>query len=165
MGPSPVGKLTNLTPGENLWKMMRKDLLWTEAKDIWHIFLDPVWADFHGTPAAGNRPIPLVDAFPVSLWLYKEPEEVHEKKKTQDSKPQAKMHILGTVNSLISVQLNHYQLLFLMRMIEMIGEISAFLNEDVTHILGEEDEGSVAVGLMAPQIDVSLLMPAVSQSR
>jgi hypothetical protein len=35
----------------------------------------------------------------------------------------------------------------------------------VRHILGEDDEGSVAVGLVAPQLDVSLLLPAVSQSR
>lgn len=31
--------------------------------------------------------------------------------------------------------------------------------------IGEDDEGSVAVGILAPQIDASLLMPSVSQSR
>lgn len=75
------------------------------------------------------------------------------------------MHILGTVNSLISVQLNHFQLLFIMRMVEMISEITTFLAQDLKHILGEDDEGSVAVGVLAPQIDASLLMPSVSQSR
>ena len=44
----------------------------------------------------------------------------------------------------------------------MISEITTFLTHDVRHILGEEDEGSVAVGLLAPQIDASLLMPSVA---
>jgi hypothetical protein len=75
------------------------------------------------------------------------------------------MHILGTVNNLISVQLNHFQLLFLLRMMEMISEITTFLAQDVRHILGEEDESSVAVGLILPQIDASLIMPSISQSK
>ena len=44
----------------------------------------------------------------------------------------------------------------------MISEITTFLTHDVRHILGEEDEGSVAVGLLAPQIDASLLMPSIA---
>ena len=62
---------------------MRKDLLWTESKDVWYVHLDPLWADFHGTPAAaGSRPIPFVDAFPASLWLYKQ-----EENETEQNKP------------------------------------------------------------------------------
>ena len=44
----------------------------------------------------------------------------------------------------------------------MISEITTFLTHDVRHILGEEDEGSVAVGLLVPQIDASLLMPSIA---
>ena len=124
--------------------------------------LDPVWAEFHGTPSAGSRPIPLIDAFPLSLWIYKQPEEESLAAAAQPEPSQAKMHILGTVSSLISAQLNHYQLLFLLRVGEMISEITTFLTHDVRHILGEEDEGSVAVGLLAPQIDASLLMPSIA---
>ena len=57
-----------------LWPIMRKDLLWTEAKDVWYVHLDPLWADFQGTPATGSRPIPFIDALPASLWLYKQEE-------------------------------------------------------------------------------------------
>ena len=151
---------------------LQKDLLWVESKDVWAMRLDPVWAEFHGTPSAGSRPIPLVDAFPVSLWIYKQPEEDHLQGQGQGGgqghqggqhePSQAKMHILGSVSSLISAQLNHYQLLFLLRVGEMISEITTFLTHDVRHILGEEDEGSVAVGLLAPQIDASLLMPSIA---
>ena len=44
----------------------------------------------------------------------------------------------------------------------MISEITTFLTHDVRHILGEEDEGSVSVGLLVPQIDASLLMPSIA---
>ena len=75
------------------------------------------------------------------------------------------MHLLVHISQLVSVQLNHYQFLFLMRLLETVSEITTFLTQDVKHILGEEDESSMALGLIAPQIDVSLLMPSMSQSR
>jgi hypothetical protein len=57
-------------------RFKEKDLLWLESKDVWCVHLDPVWAEFHGTPSVGgSRPVPLVDAFPITLWLYKRPEE------------------------------------------------------------------------------------------
>ena len=64
-----------------------------------------------------SRPIPLVDAFPISLWIYKQPEEDHCQGQGQGQEggqgepSQAKMHILGSVSSLISAQLNHYQVM------------------------------------------------------
>ena len=75
------------------------------------------------------------------------------------------MHLLVHISNLVSVQLNHYQFLFLMRLLETVSEITTFLTQDVSHILGQEDESSMALGLIAPQIDISLLMPSVSQSR
>ena len=76
----------------------------------------------------------------------------------------AKMHLLVHITNLVSVQLNHYQFLFLMRLLETVSEITTFLTQDVSHILGEEDESSMALGLIAPQVDVSLLMPSISQA-
>ena len=75
------------------------------------------------------------------------------------------MHLLVHISQLVSAQLNHYQFLFLMRLLETVSEITTFLTQDVKHILGEEDQSSMALGLIAPQIDVSLLMPSMSQSR
>ena len=75
------------------------------------------------------------------------------------------MHLLVHITNLVSVQLNHYQFLFLMRLLETVSEITTFLTQDVSHILGEEDESSMALGLIAPQVDVSLLMPSISQAR
>ena len=39
---------------------LQKDLLWTDSKDVWSMRLDPVWAEFHGTPSAGSRLVVLV---------------------------------------------------------------------------------------------------------
>ena len=137
-----------------LWPIMRKDLLWNESRDVWHLYLDPLWADFHGTKSAGgSRPIPLVDAFPLDVWLYKEPEDFSNKKEDSDNTvARAKMHLLVQIESIINVQLNHYQLLFLMRFLETLGEITCFLTQDVRHILGEDDESSMVLGLCAPQV-------------
>ncbi len=176
IGRDDVGEAPNaaLQQHQDPFKGMRRDLLWTEAKDVWYLCLDPVWADFHGTPSTDNRPVPLIDACPINLWLYKEPDEDEKRREpinkavgvqnaASKSKQQAKLHILGMTGGLVSAQVNHYQLLFLLRTVETISEITTFLSEDVRHILGEDhnkDGGeSIAIGLVAPQVDVSLLMP------
>ena len=64
----------------------------------------------------------------------------------------AKMHLLVQIESIINVQVNHYQLLFMMRFLETLGEITCFLTQDVRHILGEDDESSMVLGLCAPQV-------------
>ena len=60
----------------------------------------------------------------------------------------AKMHLLLHITNLVSVQLNHYQFLFLMRLLETVSEITTFLTQDVSYILGESDESSMALGLI-----------------
>ena len=127
---------------KTLWPIMKKDLLWSESRDVWHLYLDPLWADFHGTRATGSRPVPLIDAFPLDIWLYKEPEELYNKaagKRTaaddtssqSQQQQRAKMHLLVQIESIVNVQLNHYQLLFLLRFMETLGEITTFLIQDV----------------------------------
>ena len=155
---------------QELWPVMKKDLLWTEAKDVWYVHVDPLWADFHGTPATGNRPIPFIDAFPATLWLYKQeesgssgpggqtgtstgskpiskPPPLPPRGKSTNALPInnkmnnkseivpniAKMHLLLHITNLVSVQLNHYQFLFLMRLLETVSEITTFLTQDVRY--------------------------------
>ncbi|XP_045598835.1 bridge-like lipid transfer protein family member 3B isoform X2 [Procambarus clarkii] len=52
---------------------MKRDALWIQARDILFIHCEPLWVDFFGVPAARNRPVPFVDAFPLSLWIYIKP--------------------------------------------------------------------------------------------
>ena len=94
----------------------------------------------HKTQIESSRPIPLVDAFPLDIWLYKEPEELQGSatakadKKTpscddQQEQQRAKMHLLVQIETIVNVQINHYQLLFLMRFLETLGEITCFLTQ------------------------------------
>lgn len=52
---------------------MNRDALWIQARDILFMHCEPLWVEFFGVPAARNRPVPFVDAFPVSLWIYVKP--------------------------------------------------------------------------------------------
>lgn len=55
---------------------LSREMLWTESRDIFCVRLDPVWADFFGAKSVGKaRPVPLLDALPVTIWLYKNPVE------------------------------------------------------------------------------------------
>ena len=87
-----------------------------------------------------------MDAFPLDVWLYKEPEELCAANKVGASLPEgeqeaasaaasAKMHLLVQIESIINVQVNHYQLLFLMRFLETLGEITCFLTQAGINIL------------------------------
>ncbi len=67
---------------------MKKDLLWTDAKDVWYVNVDPFWADFEGTPATEGRTVPFIDAFPLTMWMYKDESE------TPAGPQSAKMHLL-----------------------------------------------------------------------
>ncbi|XP_071525078.1 bridge-like lipid transfer protein family member 3B isoform X2 [Panulirus ornatus] len=52
---------------------MNRDALWIQARDILFLHFEPLWVEFFGVPAARNRPVPFVDAFPLSLWIYVKP--------------------------------------------------------------------------------------------
>ena len=56
---------------------MKKDSLWLQARDIFFLHCEPLWVEFFGVPAARGRPVPFVDAFPVSLWMYIKPKTSH----------------------------------------------------------------------------------------
>lgn len=52
---------------------MKRDSLWTQARDVLFLHCEPVWVEFLGVTAARSRPVPFVDAFPLSLWVYVRP--------------------------------------------------------------------------------------------
>nr|XP_012229083.1 PREDICTED: LOW QUALITY PROTEIN: UHRF1-binding protein 1-like [Linepithema humile] len=114
-----------------LLRQMSRELLWTEAKDVWCCNFEPVWGDFLGARAVGqNRPVPFLDAFPLTLWCHF----------TMDSsateKPSAAdIHGLAYISNLVSVQINHYQYLFLLRLSEIVSEMATYLAVDSNKIL------------------------------
>ena len=206
--------------------MLNRELLWTEAKDIWCVNLEPVWGDFFGATAVGsNRPVPFLDAFPLTLWIYlkmpsstdsKTPSQngaipntrkvapssssssqsgsrvdkyssgymtseigsdrnidfmsfkqtasrgfrdasktsviVDESETSGESVKTADIHVLAYVSSLVSIQVNHYQYLFLLRLSEEAAELATFLALDSNRILRKELGGSLVMGALIPQV-------------
>ncbi|XP_067211489.1 bridge-like lipid transfer protein family member 3B isoform X2 [Linepithema humile] len=139
-----------------LLRQMSRELLWTEAKDVWCCNFEPVWGDFLGARAVGqNRPVPFLDAFPLTLWCHF----------TMDSsateKPSAAdIHGLAYISNLVSVQINHYQYLFLLRLSEIVSEMATYLAVDSNKILKIETGGSLIIGALIPQVEVTFVMPS-----
>jgi len=137
-----------------LLRQLNRELLWTEAKDVWCCNLEPVWGDFFGARAVGqNRSVPFLDAFPLTLWChFAEPSAVE--------KSGADIHGLAYIGNLVSVQINHYQYLFLLRLLEILSEMATYLAVDSNKILKVETGGSLIVGALIPQVEVTFVMPS-----
>ncbi|XP_001601171.2 UHRF1-binding protein 1-like isoform X3 [Nasonia vitripennis] len=135
-------------------RQLSRELLWTEAKDVWCCNLEPVWGDFLGARAVGqNRPVPFLDAFPLTLW-------VHMNDPGTSPTGAADIHGLAYISNLISVQINHYQYLFLLRLSEMVSELATYLSIDSNKILKVESGGSLVIGALVPQVEVTFIMPS-----
>lgn len=78
-----------------------------------------------------------------------------------DDSPSADLHIIAHVSNLVSLQIDHYQYLFLLRLAEEITELSTFLTIDSTRILHNQNESkSIIIGCVVPQLEVTLVMPS-----
>lgn len=139
-----------------LIRQLNRELLWTEAKDVWCCNLEPVWGDFFGARAVGqNRPVPFLDAFPLTLWCH------FTTNSTVAEKPSdADIHGLAYISNLVSVQINHYQYLFLLRLSEILSEMATYLAVDSNKILKIESGGSLVIGALIPQVEVTFVMPS-----
>ena len=144
-----------------------------DARDVWHCSIASVWAEFN-IPALSSAPVPLLDATPLVVWLYVTPPE---QKHVKESRPNKKLlsefygetkkefiglHLLVFSNQLISVQLDHHQLLFLLRLVETLSEMGAFLSSDSQRISAPNPVPGMVIGAMIPQLDVNIVLPGSS---
>ncbi|KAI4463582.1 hypothetical protein MML48_4g00014003 [Holotrichia oblita] len=154
-------KELDVTSIEAFIDQLTREFLWVEAKDVWSINLDPVWGDFMGTRAVGsNKPVPFLDCMPVTIWIHANMDP-NSTIKVSDSGPKnAEMHALVHISNLVSVQLNHYQYLFLLRLAEEATELATFLSLDSNRIMKVESSGSLAIGAIIPQLEITFVMPS-----
>lgn len=133
-----------------------RHILWTEPRDVWCAKLDPVWVDFLGARSVGaNKAVPFVDAVPIALWIHG-----HDEVEMKPDK-EADFHIIAHVSNLVSLQIDHFQCLFLLRLAEEMTELSAFLSIDSKRILENEVKSkSIVIGCVVPQLEVTLVMPS-----
>lgn len=80
---------------------------------------------------------------------------------TNDDISSADLYIIAHVSNLVSIQIDHYQYLFLLRLAEEMTELTTFLTVDSKRILKEKDESkSIVIGCVIPQVEVTLVMPS-----
>ncbi|CAG0913699.1 unnamed protein product [Notodromas monacha] len=126
-----------------------RDLMWYEAKDVWFCQCDPVWGEFFGAKAMDHRPVPLLDTIPLELWGY-----MNVKANLSEC------YAIVDVPNLITVQLNHYQNLFLLRLFDRLTKMSDVLAADASRVEKRGFKRRMCFGGMFPQVDISLLMPS-----
>ncbi|CAG7723422.1 unnamed protein product [Allacma fusca] len=168
---------------------LTKDMLNTEPRDVWYVFMDPFWADFRvetkrkknsseqntsKIPKDSDRDLslmlyPFIDSLPVSAWLHlhEEPSSKLSSSLNSDTpngetvpKTQKSIKAIFSANGIASLQLTHYQYLFLMRMIEAISELSLYLTYDLEQIIGQQIYNNLVTVLgYIPTTELSLLFP------
>ena len=72
----------------------------------------------------------------------------------------ADLHVIAHFENLVSIQIDHYQFLFLMRLAEELNELTTFLSIDSKRITRESPNKSVIIGCVIPQVEVTLVMPS-----
>ncbi|KAH1019151.1 hypothetical protein HUJ04_009015 [Dendroctonus ponderosae] len=173
----------DVTSLESTGEELRRDLFWTEAKDVWCILLDPVYGDFLGAQSDINKPIPFLDAVPITIWLHAafDPNSTIGDKCDKSCTAGTftvpslgyrlqpalfpDIHALAHISNLVSVQLNHYQYLFLLRLADQATELVTFLNIDSDNILKTENTSSMVIGAILPQLEVTFVMPPQSPGK
>ncbi|KAI5703441.1 hypothetical protein M8J75_011746 [Diaphorina citri] len=141
--------------------LLSQELLWTESKDIWCIKLEPVWAEFHtSSDPSPHTAVPFLDNFPLTIWAHTRPSPGDSTPRTGQTRL-ADIHAVAYVSNLISVQLNHYQVLFLLRLAEDISELVTFLSMDAQNISGSTSgsDTSLVLGALIPQLELTCVMP------
>lgn len=73
----------------------------------------------------------------------------------------ADLHVIAHVSNLVSIQIDHYQFLFLLRLAEEMTELSTFLSLDSKRIMHDNAASkSIVIGCVIPQVEVTLVMPS-----
>lgn len=73
----------------------------------------------------------------------------------------ADLHVIAHFENLVSIQLDHYQFLFLMRLAEEVNELTTFLSIDNSKRVGDDNpDRSVIIGCVIQQVEVTLVTPS-----
>nr|XP_012551608.1 UHRF1-binding protein 1-like isoform X1 [Bombyx mori] len=122
------------------------ELLWRENRSVWCARVEPLWADFCGARATNYKPAPLLDATPLTAWLC-------------FNDDLSRIWVVGRTCGLAGLQVNHYQLLFLLRQLERVSEMMAWLAHDASR-QPDAEEGSIVVGLVVPAVELTFVLPS-----
>ncbi|XP_074033152.1 bridge-like lipid transfer protein family member 3B [Leptinotarsa decemlineata] len=146
-----------------------REMLWTEARDIWFINLDPVWGEFYEPGSINrNKYVTFLEAIPVTIWLHTHLDPNSTLKPVSGEIPKssnADIHVLVHISNLISIQINHYQYLFLLRLAEDVTLLTTLMSKDAENIFKVVKNSSIIMGALLPQLELNFVMPALSTER
>ncbi|XP_030238597.1 UHRF1-binding protein 1-like isoform X3 [Drosophila navojoa] len=112
----------------------------------------------------GLTPLPTLPPLPRNPFLSEEDVRVVPPPAEEAATPVercADIHAIAHISNLVSLQIDHFQLLFLLRLAEEFNEMSTFLNLDAERILQKQNQQkSIIFGCVVPQIEVTLVMPS-----
>lgn len=161
-------------------------------KDVWCVFVDQVWLEFtivKASSARTARTLPLMESFPLAIWLYQFPSasEVDatgknstcnstSKSKTTATANEAENHsapslslsapstadsyILMKIDVKIQFQIDHERYWFLMNLIETVTRCSEEMEADFKNITGKVATPKKAVlSVIVKEVEVALLFP------
>lgn len=84
----------------------------------------------------GNKAVPFLDAVPITIWLHANMDPNSTLATVNETNPKnGDIHALAHISNLVSVQINHYQYLFLLRLSEEVAELATYLSLDSNRIL------------------------------
>lgn len=167
-----------------------------EPRDIWCMKLDPLWVDFLGARSVGqSKSVPFVDAVPITLWLHgnalsgglggggnaasssgtgdlnANPQRnnnaaADDRSSSSSASTSADLHVIAHIANMVSVQIDHFQYLFLLRLAEELTELSTFAALDADRIqkmapdAADKPATSIVFGCVVPQLELTLVMPS-----
>jgi len=138
--------------------------------------------------SSGNRPVPFAESVPVTLWIARPclvvtpsdgttnhintTNKSHATDSVQTASPDATpqecqvadVHVIVKVDSKLNVQLNHYQLLFLLRLADTLTEQQAEIAADVLAIMHEPPKKSNAVlAIVLRELEFAMVCPPLPE--
>ncbi|XP_048481286.1 UHRF1-binding protein 1-like [Plutella xylostella] len=115
------------------------EMLWRENRSIWCARVEPLWMDFCGARATNYKPAPLLDAIPLTAWICIDPST-------------SAITVAARCCGLAALQLNHFQLLLLLRQLERLSALAAWQPPS-------QNQSTITVGLVIPGCELTLVLP------
>lgn len=136
--------------------------------DIWTTTTCPLWVDFVGDRVYYPKPMPFVSDCTIHTYAIN-----NFRKQTCNglqndlangdvknlSPTSADLYLLVASQSAIKLSLNRYQYLFFIHALEHISTFAQVLDTDLKCFAKESFSRSVSVNVLAPLIELSLILP------
>ena len=135
------------------------------ADDVWGVKVDQIWADFVGVPSSLDRPVPFIQPLPLNIWMC----AAQGSSSASQISSLANIHLIVDTPSFIDLTINHYQLLFLLRLQQSLQTLmsnmqmdQSLFSKDSAEVVTPASLASRVISLVCPSIHLTLLGPPSS---